>query len=257
MTAKKETNDNMELWNKVCETNPAITKHVNQRGGFDSPCAQTQIKRATELWGPYGEKWGCKDLAWGIIDDGNGEPIGMTLDLKFFSPVCNFEISTDMLYKPNDDCRKKLLTDVTTKALSKIGFNSDIFEGKFDDNKYVQEMREKHNGNKESATPPPESKPVKQATNHYEVFGAAMKEKAKLEEFDLAVFNPAQKKNILKGMVAFLAKGASPLYQPYSENMPPENEGWAELAKVLSDPLSKWQLTDKCVEFANAGKESE
>jgi len=31
-------------------------------------------------------------------------------------------------------------TDELSKGLSKLGFNSDVFEGLFDDNKYVQQM---------------------------------------------------------------------------------------------------------------------
>ena len=34
------------------------------------------------------------------------------------------------------------VTDFTTKALSKLGFNADIFLGKFDDTKYVQQMKQ-------------------------------------------------------------------------------------------------------------------
>jgi len=37
------------------------------------------------------------------------------------------------------DWAKKIETDVTTKALSKLGFNADIFKGNWDDDKYVQE----------------------------------------------------------------------------------------------------------------------
>ena len=31
---------------------------------------------------------------------------------------------------------------MTTKALSKLGFNADVFLGKYDDNKYVAKMKE-------------------------------------------------------------------------------------------------------------------
>ena len=49
------------------------------------------------------------------------------------------------IYYSNNDVHKKLKTDALTKGLSELGFNSDIFEGKFDDNKYVQEMNVKFN----------------------------------------------------------------------------------------------------------------
>lgn len=151
--------ENMTLWNAVCETDPATTKHVSQRGGFTAIDAQAQIKRATELWGPYGQGWVITDLAWGEIRDAAGEVKEITLDARFVAGEIAFPISSDHAWRPGDDSRKKLLTDVTTKALSKLGFNSDVFEGKFDDNKYVQEQKKKRTKKAKPDTqpdPPPE-----------------------------------------------------------------------------------------------------
>ena len=133
--------ENMKLWSEVCTTDPATTKHVAQRGGFTAICAQSQLKRATEMWGPYGFNWGVGDCNYGIIEDG-GKVAEITLDAVFFYPGGKFEISGDIQFRPGNESRKKLLTDVTTKALSKLGFNSDVFEGKFDDNRYVQGLKE-------------------------------------------------------------------------------------------------------------------
>ena len=142
--------DNMSFWNKVCETNPGITKDVSYGARkFTAIDAQHQLKRATELWGPYGGKWGVKNINWGYVGDGKATPIELTIEASFYSPLGEFEISSDTKYAVGGDCRKKLLTDLTTKALSKLGFNSDVFEGKFDDNKYVAEMTAKHNGGDE------------------------------------------------------------------------------------------------------------
>ncbi len=147
-----EQNDNMKLWNQVCTTDPAITKKVNQRGGFTAIDAQAQIKRATELWGPYGGKWGVKHCNYHHIYNTYGADAGIaevTLDGNFYYPDGEFQIATDMKYKSGNDSYKKLLTDLTTKALSKLGFNSDVFEGKFDDNKYVEKLK---NGNGKPAS---------------------------------------------------------------------------------------------------------
>ena len=40
--------------------------------------------------------------------------------------------------KPDTDCMKKATTDGLTKCLTYLGFNADVFLGKFDDNKYVE-----------------------------------------------------------------------------------------------------------------------
>ncbi len=134
-----EEKDNMKLWEQVCVTDPAITKHVEQRGGFTAIDAQAQIKRATELWGSYGSKWGVRDCEYSFLRGKDGEDV--KLQALFWYPDGTFDIATDMKYKAGNDTCKKLLTDLTTKALSKLGFNSDVFEGKFDDNKYVAGLK--------------------------------------------------------------------------------------------------------------------
>lgn len=139
-----KTNVRMKLWNQVCETNPAITKHVAQRGGFTAICAQAQIKQATEIWGPYGTDWGVRSCQYRECHDSSGKLVEVSLDAEFYYPGGMFEIGTDIAFRAGGDTRKKLLTDLTTKALSKLGFNSDIFEGKFDDDRYVADLNEKY-----------------------------------------------------------------------------------------------------------------
>ena len=51
-----------------------------------------------------------------------------------------FPITSAIMYisdkgKADDDFAKKLETDMITKALSRLGFNADVFMGMFDDNK--------------------------------------------------------------------------------------------------------------------------
>lgn len=143
-------NEKMELWNQVCETDPKHTKHVSQRGGFTSIDATYQLEQATRLWGPYGDRWGVTGCQWGqlVFED----KLTITLDAQFKYPFAEgelpakFPISADMPFKHGDDHRKKLLTAVTSKALSKLGFGADIYGGKFEDDQYVGEMRMKHAG---------------------------------------------------------------------------------------------------------------
>ena len=132
--------NNMKIWDKVCVTDPEITKRVTQRGGFTAIDAQAQLKRATEVFGPYGTDWGLADMDYYMIYDGEGNMVEVTLTARFFYPGGEFPMSNDMRYRPGDECRKKLLTDLRSKCLSTLGFNSDVFEGKFDDNRYVQNL---------------------------------------------------------------------------------------------------------------------
>ena len=102
-------------------------------------------------------------------------------------------------------------------------------------------------GNGHKGEPAPKPAPPK--TDHRESFRRAMREKANGEGTNLDDFNPDEKKIILGGLVEFLAKGATPLYGPYSDTMLPDNVKWAKLEQVMMDPLAKWKLTDKCVEI--------
>ena len=136
--------DNMALWNARRTTDPQFVKRVNSRGGFSAIAAQWQLMQATEQWGPYGSTWGVKDCSYDIIASGENL-VGLALEATFYYPNGEFEIATDMAYKPGNDCYKKALTDLTTKALSKLGFSADVFLGEFDDdakygdNKYVND----------------------------------------------------------------------------------------------------------------------
>ena len=136
-------NGHMEIWNQVCQTEPSTTRPVEYgRRKFTAIDAQFQRKRATEIFGPYGTGWGLREFKWEYIRNAKGEVVELTLDAIFWyefkAGEMEFPISVDHAYKPGDDIRKKLITDATTKALSFLGFNSDVFEGKFDDNKYVE-----------------------------------------------------------------------------------------------------------------------
>ena len=65
--------DNMELWNKVCNTNPNDTKNYKGKGGFNGTavCAQTQRKRATEQFGVFGIGWGIEREDFSVMEIGS------------------------------------------------------------------------------------------------------------------------------------------------------------------------------------------
>ena len=134
------TKDNMKLWDAVSVTDPDTTRKVNQRGGFTAICAQAQLKAATKLWGPYGDAWGLAELQWEYIKTGD-TIFEVALTAEFYYPGGSFPMSNDMAYKVGNEIRKKLITDMRSKCLSTLGFNSDVFEGRFHDNRYVAQVR--------------------------------------------------------------------------------------------------------------------
>jgi len=139
--------NNLELWNSVDKTNPKYTKKANVKGNnITSIYPQFQILNATEKFGVYGKTWGFKEMKI----DYTLANIGMvSFKAIFYFPGGEFEtINSIQLYRDNamtkidDNFAKKLETDTLTKALSKLGFNADIFLGKFDDMRYFQEVTE-------------------------------------------------------------------------------------------------------------------
>jgi hypothetical protein len=139
----RKTKNNMGLWDHVCTTDPDTTRRVTQRGGFTAIDAQAQLKKATEVFGSYGGQWGIDTLTYDHTYDVDGNIVEICLAARFYYPGGEFPMATSMKYRPGDDCHKKLLTDLRSKCLSTLGFNSDVFEGKFDDNKYVENLKGK------------------------------------------------------------------------------------------------------------------
>ncbi len=147
----KEKIDGLHIWKQVCTTNPADTKKMTHGAKLTAIDAYSQIRRATEMFGPMGQGWGLSHLVFGVAHE------EIHLQCKFY--VCKpgesihesncsikiqIELASDMLYRTGGDCRKKLITDCLTKGLSYLGFNADVFEGKFDDQKYVDEQTKTH-----------------------------------------------------------------------------------------------------------------
>lgn len=138
--------NNLKLWNAVEKTNPKYTKKANVKGNnITSIAPQYQIKNVTEQFGIYGQTWGFKSLEF---DYTLTESLGLViLHAVFFFPNGEFPIkNAQALFMDNaktkvdDNFAKKLETDTLTKAISKLGFNADIFLGSFDDVKYLAEV---------------------------------------------------------------------------------------------------------------------
>lgn len=139
----------MKLWDSVCETDPKYTKKANVRGNkITAIDPQYQIMKATREFGVYGITWGFKEIEfdYSILN------IGLIIfKAVFFFPSGSFPITNSTsLYLDNaktkidQDFAKKIETDTLTKALSKLGFNADIFLGKHDNSMYVSKLKDKY-----------------------------------------------------------------------------------------------------------------
>lgn len=153
--------DNLRIWRKVEKTNPAHTKQVNQRGGFTSISANYQILAATEQFGPIGIGWGYTSSDPIICDTLVMVPVTMWHGDRSnsFGPMIGCDEWKDKNGRIDSDAPKKAVTDALTKLLSQLGFNADVFLGKFDDNKYVEQRRREVAEEERAANaPPPDAK---------------------------------------------------------------------------------------------------
>ena len=144
---KTEQTDNLALWHRVEKTDPNHTKQANVGGNRITAIApQYQILNATKEFGSYGATWGFSEIVhdYTLADKFNIVEIRAT----FFYPKGEFPITSSIkmyrdnaLTKVDADFAKKLETDTLTKALSKLGFNADVFMGRYDDVKYMEEVK--------------------------------------------------------------------------------------------------------------------
>ena len=138
--------DNLKLRDSVKKTDPKHTKQANVKGNkITSIKPQYQIYNATKEWGSYGKTWGFKNITLGY----ELKDVGLvTFKALFYYPDGEFEILNTISFwrdnaqtKIDDEFAKKIETDSLTKALSKLGFNADVFMGRFDDLRYVEQVK--------------------------------------------------------------------------------------------------------------------
>lgn len=144
------SNENLNIWSQVEKTDLSYAKKVNQRGGYTAISPQYQLKQATKVFGSYGKGFG---LSESDFDMSLFESLGVVMHkAKFFyvtgSERVEFPISNAIQAtvgagdkkRVDVDFAKKVETNTVSKALSKLGFNADVFMGMFEDNQYIQEL---------------------------------------------------------------------------------------------------------------------
>jgi len=146
--------DNLSLWQSVERTDPAHVKEITGKSyKGNSPKPHYLIHRATEAFGPCGIGWGFSVVSERIEEGAGGEKIHVARVKVWFTwngqrgeveHIGGTTFSgTRSSGKPftDEDAPKKSVTDALVKALSMIGFAGDIFMGRYDDSKYVAEIR--------------------------------------------------------------------------------------------------------------------
>ena len=141
---------NLELWQNVEQTDLEFVKKVNQRGGYTAISPQYQLKKATEQFGSYGKGFGLCESEFNMSIY---EFDGVVIHEAVFFYVVNGERVTFPIKNAiqaakttqkgkfvDVDFAKKVETNTVSKALSKIGFNADVYMGMFEDDQYLFEL---------------------------------------------------------------------------------------------------------------------
>jgi hypothetical protein len=163
-TTQSEPCDNLKLWDSVQATDPRYTKKFTRGGGFSGTAinATYLAKRATETFGPIGTGWGVlvedEQYAEGapIVDDKHGlvgteiihvlrimlwyELNGIRGEVRHYGQTVFVGKNKHGVFT-DEEAPKKSLTDAMSKALSLLGFASDVHLGLYDDNKYVNDLK--------------------------------------------------------------------------------------------------------------------
>lgn len=157
---------NLELWQKVEKTDPKHVKAITGKSyQGSSPKPHYLIHKATETFGPVGIGWGFSIVDERIEEGAGGEKMHIARVKVWFKwngergeveHIGGTQFSgTRKSGQPftDEDAPKKSVTDAIVKALSMIGFAGDIFMGRYDDSKYVSEVKEEFSEPRQDQSP--------------------------------------------------------------------------------------------------------
>ena len=166
----------MRIWDSLCKTNPDYTRSVPSSYGkkITSIDPMYQIQMMTETFGPVGQGWKYTVEYKHIPNEGFFGFIYAEVCIHYcihgewfqYGPVCSVQNLCKKNGTLDDEAPKKAMTDAMTKAFSHLGMSADVFMGKFDDSKYVEDLKkefltktieipkEKQNGTKRQNSQP-------------------------------------------------------------------------------------------------------
>lgn len=171
--------NNLDLWNAVEKTPEAHTKKITGKSyQGNSPKPHYLIHKATETFGPCGIGWGFTIVDERIEEGAEGAKLhiarvkvwyewnGKRGEVEHIGGTEFSGIRSSGKPFTDEDAPKKSVTDALVKALSMIGFAGDIFMGRYDDSKYMQELRQEAAN---VAKPQPAPKAISSAENKREL----------------------------------------------------------------------------------------
>lgn len=192
------SSQNTALWDNLGRTDPAHTQKFTRGGGFKGTAIKPMFsyRRMTEEFGPCGKGWGvgeptfqvvpgdnrevlvyCTVSIWYRHEDAEARVYGVGGDKVVTHIKANEQYNRPERWESDDEAFKKAFTDAVTNALKLIGVGADVHMGLFDDNKYVNTMREEFS---DAPTPAPANTQTK-SSSQLKKDGAWEKIKAELD----------------------------------------------------------------------------
>lgn len=141
--------DNLKTWNALADIDPKFTKPITGKPyKGTSPNPHYIVKMLTDHFGPVGQGWGVRVVAEGFQPLGEEVIHWCRVEMWHTKRENTFEAygQTKALMKTrngmmaDEDAPKKSFTDAMTKAASYVGAGANIFLGRYDDSKYVEQV---------------------------------------------------------------------------------------------------------------------
>lgn len=141
--------DNLNLWNRFADIDPKFSKPITGKPyKGTSPNPQYVIQCLTEIFGPMGQGFGAHVVSEGFQPLGDEILHWCRIEFWHTDRATTFEtygqtkafMKTKNGMTSDEDAPKKSFTDALIKAASYVGIASNIFLGRWDDQKYVAEV---------------------------------------------------------------------------------------------------------------------
>lgn len=164
--------NNMSIWDGLCETDPKYVKDFDT-GRFQGSSINPQYKwkRLTEMFGPAGEGWGIDQHSADIVPVGEEKLVCISVTgfymkdgVRYLTPP---GFGQNYIVKRNkygdvavdEDAYKKAFTDALGNAFKYIGLSADVYLRSFEDDKYVESLKEKYSKAEDHIDPAPVALP--------------------------------------------------------------------------------------------------
>lgn len=159
--------DNLAIWNTLGRTSPEHTKGFTRGGGFKGTAVKPIYteQKMTEMFGPCGIGWGFSEPTFQLVPGSDGQTaVYCWLTLWFVhdgarsAPIPGVGgdfvvVKQSSGLRTDDEAFKKAFTDAIGNAMKHLGMSADVHMGRFDDSKYVNELKREDAENNSSSAP--------------------------------------------------------------------------------------------------------